>query len=58
MKAPWPTSQDVSGDDRQGSYAEAWTLLVSPSNDAAENGEPQELSAPSGIPSDWQPIRG
>lgn len=36
--------QDVSGDDRQGSYAEAGALLVLSPNDAAENGEPQELS--------------
>src|SRR5690349_9675637 len=58
MRTPWPTSQDVSGDDRQGSYAEARALLVIPSNDTAENGEPRQLSVPPGIPWNWQPIRG
>ncbi len=46
MKTHWPTSQNISGDDRQGSYAEAPALLMSPTMDATENGASRELSAP------------
>jgi hypothetical protein len=56
MTTPWPTSQDVSVDDRQGSYAEARALLMIPTNDATGVDGHPGLPELLGLLRDWLPL--